>query len=224
MAKDELILMAEPRTVHGKKVKRLRREGLVPGVVYGPVVDETVSVSVSSRDFGKFYMKHGHSTIFTLKWDGGSQPVLIREVQQDPVRQDILHVDFFAPNMRVTLRQNVAVSLHNAAELDAGGVMQTLLNEIEVEALPSDLPNEIVADISGLVAVGDSIHVSDIQAPQGVTIITDAEEMVASIVAEAAPVEEEEEAEEAEGEEGEGAEGEDAESTEGGEAESSDED
>lgn len=223
MAKDELILMAEPRTVHGKKVKRLRRDGLVPGVVYGPVVSETVSVSVNSRDFNKFFMKHGHSTIFTLKWDGGSQPVLIREVQRDPVRQDILHADFFAPNMTMTLRQSVQVSLHNAAELEAGGVMQTILNEIEVEALPSDLPNEIVVDISGLVSVGDSIHVSDIEAPGGVTIITDAEEMVASVVAEAAPVEDEDE-EGLEGEEVEGAEGEDAESAEGGENESSDED
>lgn len=81
---NELILMAEPRDVHGKKVKRLRREGLIPGVVYGPVVDGTVSVSVNDRDFNKFFMAHGHSTIFTLKWDGGSQPVLVREVQRDP--------------------------------------------------------------------------------------------------------------------------------------------
>ena len=102
MAKDELVLMAEPREIHGKKVKRLRREGLVPGVVYGPVIDQTISVSVNEREFRKFFMAHGHSTIFTLKWDGGSQPVLIREVQREPVRQDMLHIDFFAPNMRVS--------------------------------------------------------------------------------------------------------------------------
>ena len=94
---DELILMAEPRTVHGKKVKRLRREGLVPGVVYGPVIDNTISVSVERLGFEKFYMQHGHSTIFKLQWDGGEETVLIREVQVDPVRQDPLHIDFFAP-------------------------------------------------------------------------------------------------------------------------------
>ena len=74
---DALILMAEPRTVHGKQVKRLRREGLVPGVVYGPVIDNTISVSVERRVFDKFYMQHGHSTIFKLKWDGGEETVVI---------------------------------------------------------------------------------------------------------------------------------------------------
>jgi large subunit ribosomal protein L25 len=209
---NELILMAEPRTIHGKKVKRLRREGLVPGVVYGPVVDETVSVSVNSRVFSKFYMNHGHSTIFTLQWDGGSQPVLIREVQIDPVRRDVIHIDFFAPNMRVKLRQSVQVTLHNVP--DHEGVLQTIMTEIEVEALPANLPHEIVADASGLSAVGDSIHVRDLTAPEGVEIMADGDELIASLVPETVPTAEEEaeaaeaaEAEEAaEGEAAEGAE------------------
>lgn len=210
---DELILMAEPRDVHGKKVKRLRREGLIPGVVYGPVVDGTVSVSVNSRDFNKFFMAHGHSTIFTLKWDGGDQPVLVREVQRDPVRQDILHIDFFAPNMNVALRQNVSVSLSGAVDV-TGGVLQQVLTEIEVEALPSDLPSEITVDISSLEAIGDSIHVSDLPAIDKVEFITDAETVIASIVAEA--VQEEEPAEGEEGEEVEGEEAADAEAAEDG--------
>ncbi len=221
---NELVLMAEPREIHGKKVKRLRREGLVPGVVYGPVVDETVSVSVNEREFRKFYMAHGHSTIFTLKWDGGSQPVLIREVQVDPVRQDMLHIDFFAPNMMVVLRQSVAVSLHGASEeIEAGGVLQHALNEIEVEALPADLPSEIVVDISGLTSIGDSLHVRDITAPANVTILTDPDTTVASVIHMAAEEEpaEEEEGEETEGEEA--AEGEAEEAAEGGEDESSEE-
>lgn len=192
---DELILMAEPREIHGKKVKRLRREGLVPGIVYGPVVDGTVSVSVESRVFGRFFMDHGHSTIFTLKWDGGSQPVLIREVQRDPVRQDFLHIDFFAPDMDVKLRQAVSLVIHNAAEtIEEGGVLQQSLNEIEVEALPADLPSEITVDISGLTEIGDTIHVGAITPPENVEIITDPETTIASITVMA--VEEEPEAEE----------------------------
>lgn len=206
MAKNELTLMAEPRTIHGKKVKSLRREGLVPGVVYGPVVDETVSVSVNQREFDKFYMQHGHSTIFTLKWDGGSQPVLIREVQIDPVRRDSLHVDFFAPNMNVKLRQSIPVVLvHHSEDIDGTAVLQHVLNEIEVEALPADLPNEIQADISSLKVIGDSIHVSDLEVPAKVEFITDADTTVASVIpmaVEAEP-EEETEGEEAEGEEAE---------------------
>lgn len=201
---NELILMAEPREVHGKKVKRLRREGLIPGVVYGPVVEGTKSVSVNSRDFNKFFMAHGHSTIFSLKWDGGNQPVLIREVQRDPVRQDILHIDFFAPNMNVKLRQNVSISL--AGDVDvAGGVLQQALTEIEVEALPSDLPSEISVDISGLAEIHDTVTVADIAAIDKVDFITDTETVIASIIAEAVEPEEPEE-----GEEGEVAEGEEA--------------
>ena len=187
---DELILMAEPRTIHGKKVKRLRREGLVPGVVYGPVLNETVSVSVNSRVFSKFYMNHGHSTIFTLQWDGGSQPVLIREVQIDPVRRDIIHIDFFAPNMRQKLRQAVPVVLHNVG--DHEGVLQHVLTEVEVEALPADLPHEIDVDASSLNTIGDGIHVADLTAPQGVEIVTPGETLIASLVAEAGPTAEEE--------------------------------
>jgi large subunit ribosomal protein L25 len=224
MAKDELVLMAEPREIHGKKVKRLRREGLVPGVVYGPVLDETVSVSVSERDFRKFYMTHGHSTIFTLKWDGGSQPVLIREVQREPVRQDMLHIDFFAPNMMVVLRQSVPVSLHGGAdEVEAGGVLQHVLNEIEVEALPSDLPNEIIVDISGLTSVGDSLHVRDIEAPENVTIITDPDTTVASVILQEVEEEPTDEIEEEVVGDDEAAEGEAEEAAEGGEGESSEE-
>jgi large subunit ribosomal protein L25 len=203
---NELVLMAEPREIHGKKVKRLRREGLVPGVVYGPVMGETISVSVNEREFRKFFMAHGHSTIFTLKWDGGSQPVLIREVQYEPVRRDMLHIDFFAPNMNVTLRQSVPVALHNAPEIEGGGVLQQVLNEIEVEALPANLPSEIVADISGLTSVGDSFHVRDIEAPADVEIVSDPDATIASIivqVAETEPTEGEEEAEGAETVEGE---------------------
>lgn len=200
---NELVLMAEPREIHGKKVKRLRREGLIPGVVYGPVVDGTMSVSVNSRIFNKFFMTHGHSTIFTLKWDGGSQPVLVREVQRDPVRQDILHIDFFAPNMTVKLRQTVALALHGHAEtIEEGGVLQQSLNEIEVEALPANLPSEIVADISGLTAIGDSLHVGAIEAPENVEIVTDPDTTVASVVHMA--VEETEEAAEESEEETEG--------------------
>ena len=206
---DELILMAEPRTVHGKQVKRLRREGMIPGVVYGPVVDNTISVTVERRAFDRFYWQHGHSTIFKLKWDGGEETVLIREVQTDPVRQDPLHIDFFAPNLRVKLRASVPVVFHNAAE-EMQGVLNTILSEVEVEALPMDLPHQLDLDISSLTEVGDHVSVGDIPTPDNVDLITDAEETIATVVAEAVEEEPEEEVEgeEVEGEEAEAAEGE----------------
>lgn len=215
----EVILRAEPRTVLGKKVKRLRREGLVPGVVYGPVLNETVSVSVNRRDFEKFFSRNGHSTVVSLTWEGGKQPVLIREVQTDPVTRAPLHIDFFAPNMRQKLRQSVPLVLHNPNE-DMAGVLQTVLTEVEVEALPADLPHQIDLDIHGLIEIGDTVRVADLTAEGDVEFITDSEELIASIVAET--VEEEPEAEEAEAAEGEEAEGEEgadaAEAGEGGDS------
>jgi len=195
---DELILRAEPREIQGKKVKRLRREGLVPGVVYGPVVSQTVSVSVNRREFERFFSRNGHSTITSLEWAGGKQPVLIREVQIDPVTRAPLHIDFFAPNMRVVLRQFVPIVMQHAGDHD--GVLQTVLTEVEVEALPSNLPHQIDVDISHLVTVGDAIHVSDVTLPDDVLVITAPEELIASLVAEAV----EEEPEETEGDEAEG--------------------
>ncbi|CAN5729406.1 MAG: 50S ribosomal protein L25 [Thermomicrobiales bacterium] len=204
---DGVILRAEPRDIIGKKVKRLRRAGLVPGVVYGPVVSENVSVSVNRRDFEKFFQQNGHSTIVSLEWDGGKQPVLIREVQIDPVTRAPLHVDFFAPNMTAVLRQFVPIVLHHPAQ--HAGVLQTVQTEAEVEALPANLPHQLDVDISGLLAVGDAIHFSDLTLPDNVILITNPEELIASLVPEAAE-EAEEAAEEAEGEDVEGAEGEDA--------------
>jgi large subunit ribosomal protein L25 len=218
---DELILMAEPRTIHGKKVKRLRREGLVPGVVYGPVVENTISVSVERRVFDKFYWQHGHSTIFKLKWDGGEETVLIHEVQKDPVRRDFLHVDFFAPNLRMKLRAMVPLVVHNANQEEMVGILNTILTEVEVEALPMDLPSQIDVDISHLLGVGDHVRIEDLSMPANVDLITDGDETIATVVAET--VEEEPEVEEAEGEEGEEGEGEEGEETEGEEADGGDE-
>jgi large subunit ribosomal protein L25 len=177
----DLMFTAEVRTVLGKKVSQLRRNGLIPGVVYGPVIDQTVQVSVNRRDFDRFYKAHGHTTLFTLTWDGGQQPVFIREVQQDPVRREPLHIDFFAPNLRQALRTMVQLVFHPPAEQPVG-VLSELRSEVEIEALPSDVPNQLDVDLSSLRNVGDAIHVSDITAPSGVTILTSSDELLAHVV------------------------------------------
>jgi large subunit ribosomal protein L25 len=181
---DELILMAEPRTVVGKKVKQLRREGLVPGVVYGPGLSAagTVQVSVNRREFERFYMTHGHSTLFELRWNGGSQQVFIRDVQEEPVKRMPLHVDFFAPNLRAALIAPVQVVLRHPDERHAG-ILTQIRADIEISALPRDFPQEITADASHLSSVGDALRVSDLQLPPGVTAVTGADELIAMITA-----------------------------------------
>lgn len=178
MAK-ELILMAEPRTVLGKQVKALRRQGLIPGVVYGPAIQgSTVQVSVNRRELERFYTAYGHASLLSLKVGGDSHRVYIREVQVEPVRHTPLHVDFFAPNLKAEITASVPVILRNL-DTRAAGVLSQTLDEIQVHGLPDDLPQQIEVDASGLHVVGDSLHVRDLSVPANVTVVTDGDLVVA---------------------------------------------
>lgn len=188
-------LSAERRTLLGKKVKQLRRAGRLPGIVYGPAVQETVPVTVDRRQFDRFYQAAGTSTLFTLRWTEGQQAVFIREIQRDPVRRQPLHIDFFAPRLDQPTRATVPVVLHNLPTHGDGVLTQTRA-EAEVEALPAAIPHQLEVDASGLTSVGDVLRIGDIVPPAGVTIVTAADEVVAQVSAEAA---ERAEAAEAEG-------------------------
>ena len=189
----ELILRAEPRTILGKKVKQLRRIGRVPAVVYGPVLSETISVSVDAREFDRFYHRAGHATLFTLKWEGGEQAVVIRDVQMDPVKQIPIHADFFAPNLRVVLTASVPINYHNEPEI-TDAILTHNLNELQVSALPAEIPQHIEVDLSSMTAVGDSVRAGDVSLPAGVSLITPEDEILA-ILSGVAAVEEPEEVE-----------------------------
>jgi large subunit ribosomal protein L25 len=169
---------AQRRTVLGKQVRQLRRAGLVPGIVYGPVVEETVPVSVDRREFLKFYQANGHSTLFVLRWEDGNESVFIREVQNDPVRREPVHIDFFAPNLRRPVRAMVPLVLHNPVVTSAG-VLTEARTEIEVEGLPATIPHQIDVDVSGLAQPGDAIRVGDLTMPPDITAVTDAGELIA---------------------------------------------
>ena len=177
----EQILRAEPRTVVGKKVKALRREGRIPGVVYGPVVDGTIEVSVDRREFERYYKAVGLNTLFKLELDGKNHSVMIREVQVEPVRWVPLHVDFFAPNLKQEITTSVNIS-HNEASNDLVGMVNQVLTELQVRGLPADIPMHIEADISGLRGAGDHVTAGDLPLPKGITLITPAEDVVVTIL------------------------------------------
>lgn len=193
----EPTLMAEPRDVVGKKVKHLRAAGRLPGIVYGPALEDTAPVTVDLKGFTKFYMAHGASTLFSLQLDGSEHMVFIRDVQVDPVRWTPIHVDFFAPNLLKEITAPVPLSLQNAPE--GPGIFSSLLSEVVVQGLPRAIPQRLVVDCSVLKEIGDAIHVSDLDIPDGVTLVTHAEDLIASLVPKA--VEPVEEVEAAEGEE-----------------------
>lgn len=177
---------AQLRTVTGKQVRQLRRDGIVPGIVYGPVIEGTVPVMVDRRDFMKFYQARGHSTLFELKWDGGVESVFIREVQVDPVRRDPLHIDFFAPNLRRPIRAMVPLVLHNSNS-SSEAILTELRTDVEVEALPARIPAQLDVDVSGLENVGDAVHVRDLVVPAGVELVTDGDELIAQMAPAALP-------------------------------------
>ena len=178
----EQILRAEPRTVVGKKVKALRREGLIPGVVYGPVVDGTIQVTVDRREFERYYRAIGLNTLFKLELEGKHHSVMIREVQVEPVRWAPLHVDFFAPNLKQEIVTTVNVS-HGEASQDLIGMVNQVITEVQVRGLPADIPMHIIADISGLRGGGEHITAGELPMPKGITLVTPAEETVITILA-----------------------------------------
>lgn len=177
-------LKAFEREILGKKVSKLRREGIIPGHVFGKKV-ETESVAVKATDFIKVYKEAGETGLIDLKiGEEKVRPVLIRQVQVDPVRGEILNIDFYQVNLTEKTTVNVPINLiGEEPELVHTGeavVIQPMM-EVEVEALPDDLPENIEVDITPLKAIDDAITVADLPVPNGVTILAEPEAVVVKL-------------------------------------------
>jgi large subunit ribosomal protein L25 len=200
----EPVLNAEERTLRGSHLKALRREGILPAVVYGAGIEST-AIELDQHEASKILATVGGSTLVTLNIGKEKHRVLVREIQRDVIRLDILHVDFLKVAMDVKIRTMVPVELLGEAPVvyELGGLLVTGLNEIEVEALPSDLPERVTVDISSLVSMDDSITVADLVFGEGVEVLTSPDELIASAVYQVEEEIEEEEVEEIFEEEGE---------------------
>lgn len=177
-------LEATSRTIVGKEVKKLRREGLLPAVVYGPGTDGVQSITLNGRDFALLYARTGSATLLDLRVEGGRpRPVLVHQVQYDRTRRKLVHVDFFAPNMRVEMTIAVPLAFVGDAPgvTDDGGVLTELVTELQVRCLPDNIPAAIEVDLGALTEVGAQLTASDIVLPQGVTLATAEDELVAKI-------------------------------------------
>lgn len=175
-------LDAQARTVTGKKVGQLRRDGLVPAVVYGSKT-EAFNIQVPYRSLQATLLKAGGTHLINIAVDGKVTPVLAREVQRSVMRGEIMHVDFLAVDMTQTIRAEVpVVYVGEPAAVKAGvGVLVTLVQTLEIEALPADLIDRVEVDVTGLKSFNDAIHVSDLNLGGKVTVIADADEMLARI-------------------------------------------
>ena len=183
-------LTAQTRTEFGNgPSRRLRRQGLVPGVVYQPG-GPSLPLALPGHDL-KRTLVEGRTSVIDLRiGDDTARPVLVKDWQLHPTRGDVMHVDFQEVDLTQEITTPVALTLVGSAiGVRDGGVLDQPLREGEVSALPDALPDEIQADVSGL-AVGDAMTVADLVAPAGVTIVSDPETVVASVVAPSAAVEE----------------------------------
>jgi large subunit ribosomal protein L25 len=205
-------LDVEDRTERGTRAaKRLRREGYVPGVVYGGKDGESTSFKVNWRDLRQVL---AGSALIDLKVGGKTRPVIVKDQQQHPVRDELLHIDLLEVRLDETIQTQVSVHLEGAEEapgIKEGGVLEHVTHQLNIEALPTDIPEAIVVDVSGL-EIAATMHLSEISPPQGVTFLDDPEETILATVVVPTEVEEPEIEEETElvGEEGEVVEGEEA--------------
>jgi len=188
-------LVAEKRTMLGKQVKQLRREGWVPGVMYGHDFD-SVSLQFEARGLRRMLSQVGGSQIISIKVKGVKQPemALLRDMQRDCIRGTLLHVDFYRVDMaeRLTAEIPLAIVGESPVVEENEGVLLQGISAIEVECLPSDLVDAIEVDLTELVEISQAIYVRDLAVPAGIDVLTGQDEMIVRIIA----VREEEELEE----------------------------
>jgi large subunit ribosomal protein L25 len=188
---------AKKRSLIGKQVRKLRAQGRVPAILYGHGVDN-LAIDLDGREVWRLLTQVSGATLIALDVDGEEHNVLIRDIQYDVLTRDALHIDFLRVAMDETISTMVPVELigESPAVTQLGCILVSGLSEIEIEALPGDLPDRITVDISSLETTDDILTVEDIKLGEGVAILTDSDELIASIVIPAIEVEEEEEEEE----------------------------
>ncbi len=186
-------LAVQTRENLGKKMNALRKSGLIPAEFYGHgMKNEHLAVKVD--EFRKVFKEAGESTVVNLSLGNKKFPALIYEVKEDPIRGEIMHIDFYGVRMdeKITAKVPVIYQGEAPALKEKGGVLNETVHEVEVSALPGDLPHSFEIDITSLKEIGDSLYVKDLKIPKGVEILLDSELPLIGIAAprveEVAPV------------------------------------
>ncbi len=180
---EKINLEAEVREKTGKGSSgRLRRTGYIPAILYG-TKEEAQSLIVNTKDLERALSSEaGENVIISLKVGDKTRTVIVKELQTDPVRRNLLHVDLCQISLREKLKASVPIEVRGEAPgVKEGGILQHRLREIEVECLPTEIPESISVDVSGL-GIGDSLHVKDLRVTGDIKILVDGEESVVSIV------------------------------------------
>jgi len=177
-------LEAKPRSERGKNASRRQRaQGLVPVTVYGGGM-ETASANIVKHEFAALLRGHGRNVIFTLNIDGATTPVKIAEMQVDPVKGTLIHMDLMRISLTEKSKFEATIKIVGESEgvKSLGGVLEVVTHSLEVRCLPGDLPSSIEVDVTPL-NVGDKIKVSDLKLDSKVEILDDPETVIATVVA-----------------------------------------
>lgn len=174
-------LNAQLRTVMGSRVKQIRESGFIPAVLYGKG-QEPISLQIPNKDFNKTYKMAGESTLVYISVDGQTYPTIIHDIARHPSSDTIIHADFYKVNLSEKIKTKVPVIFMGESQaVTDGGILIRNVNELEVEALPQDLPHEISIDISSLGAFGDQVLLKDIKLGSKVEIHGNPEEIIATV-------------------------------------------
>jgi large subunit ribosomal protein L25 len=181
----DLELALDARQATGKENKRLRREGIVPGVVFGKG-SPSLPVQVDAKRFDALYRQAGRTSIVKIKVDGKgtAKSAIIKEIQRHPISGRAMHVDFFLVNLTQEMQSDVPltfVGTSPAVEMENGTLM-TPLDHLKIRALPGEMPHEISVDISSLIDMDATIHVRDVQVDPKLTVVNDPDDMVARVL------------------------------------------
>ena len=180
---DKLSLKASARDLKTSNPEKLRKIGQVPAVLYGNKV-ANINLTVDAREFEKVLRKAGESTIVELVTaDGKNHPVLIHDIQNHYLTSQPIHVDFYEVSLTKKLKAKVALEFvgESSAVKTLGGVLVKILNEVEVECLPADLPHNITVNLDSLKTLQDTIHIKDLAIPAKVKLITPGDELIIKV-------------------------------------------
>lgn len=180
---DKLLLEVTPRTIFGKKLKKLRKEGIVPANIFGPDF-KSQAVSIIFKDFSKIYKIAKQTGVVYLKLNSDNLPVMIKNVQRHPVNDNLLHIDFRKIDLKQKIQTDVPVKIIGQSEAvtQKGGVLLTQAESLLVEALPSDIPQQIEVNISGLKELNQEIKVSSLTKSDKYEIKENTDKIIVSVV------------------------------------------
>lgn len=196
---ESIVIQAQKRTVKGKKVGALRRQGILPGIIYGRIGKDQIdpiAIQLDLHDASQTIKKLTGSSLVTIEVEGEKYPAILREIQRDIILGTLRHVDFMAVSMTEKLQTSVSIELigQAPAEINMAAVVVTGVSELEIECFPQDLPERIEVDATLLVDIDSAIYVKDLVLPENIDILTDPDELVAGVTY--VTIEEEEEEEE----------------------------